>query len=139
MKRIKDGSRLISQSYPDFTRMYLNLKEKITGDNALYKTYNYIYNRYCNVKDLNTLSPKEFYPLFALQSAPGGEKSFFFNKLVSLKHEDINLISNYLKERYPENHRMVEEVITLIRNSIGVCTTYNGFTFYDKDVKNSNI
>ncbi|POG78686.1 hypothetical protein GLOIN_2v1766578 [Rhizophagus irregularis DAOM 181602=DAOM 197198] len=68
-------------------------------------------------KNAKSLGDKILHPLFALQSAPGG-KLFFFDELASLKG--------------------VEEVINLIRNSTGVCITYNGFSLYD-DKTYSNI
>ncbi|CAG8450092.1 7425_t:CDS:2 [Rhizophagus irregularis] len=77
-------------------------------------------------KNAKSLGDKILHPLFALQSAPGG-KLFFFDELASLKGEDIEL-----------DHEGVEEVINLIRNSTGVCITYNGFSLYD-DKTYSNI
>ncbi|CAB5180386.1 unnamed protein product [Rhizophagus irregularis] len=70
-------------------------------------------------KNAKSLGDKILHPLFALQSAPGG-KLFFFD------------------EKHPQDHEGVEEVINLIRNSTGVCITYNGFSLYD-DKTYSNI
>ncbi|CAG8564490.1 12800_t:CDS:2 [Funneliformis mosseae] len=101
-------------------------EEREGRDDALCQTYDYIYDRYCNLSSAKSLADKQSHPLFAFQSAPGGGKSFFFDELASLKGEDINMISHYLENKYPHQDIIVKEVINMIRNSISICITYNG-------------
>ncbi|CAG8437207.1 9361_t:CDS:2, partial [Funneliformis caledonium] len=115
----------------DFTKPYQLCDNKCAfkregRDDALCQTYDYIYDRYCNLSSAKSLADKQLHPLFALQSAPGGGKSFFFDELASLKGEDINMISHYLENKYPHQDIIVKEVINMIRNSISICITYNG-------------
>ncbi|CAI2167493.1 15004_t:CDS:2 [Funneliformis geosporum] len=52
----------------------------------------------------------------------GGEKSFYFDELASLKSEDI---SRYLGTKHPEHNENLREFINIIRNSISICITNN--------------
>ena len=81
-----------------------------------------------NAADLND---KSWFPLIALQSAPGGGKSFFLDEFASFKDEDLNgfLQKNTRKED-------AERIINELRNSISICITYNGNSLYDPRVDN---
>ncbi|POG73797.1 hypothetical protein GLOIN_2v1772162 [Rhizophagus irregularis DAOM 181602=DAOM 197198] len=104
--------------------------EREGRDDALYQVYDYIYDRHCKISNAKSPGAKELHPLFALQSAPGGGKSFFFDELASLKDEDI---SRYLEKKHSEriNNENLKEVISIIRNSISICITYNGGSPYN--------
>ncbi|RHZ71880.1 hypothetical protein Glove_251g26 [Diversispora epigaea] len=68
--------------------------ERKGRDDAIYRTYDYIFDRYCTInKQLSEgkgIGDKKLFPLLVLQSAPGGGKSFFLDELASLKSEDLN-------------------------------------------------
>ena len=79
----------------------------------------------------------------AIQSAPGGGKSFLLDELANLKENDFN---NYLKSKerpdkkcpfvnrkYHDYIADVYKVIDMLRNSIVVCITYNGHSMYGFD------
>jgi len=105
-------------------------------DDALYHVYDYIYVRHCGISNAKSLGDKALHPLLALQSAPGGGKTFFFDELASLNSEDI---SHYLEKKHSEriNNEKFEEIINIICNScnsIGICITYKGGSSYGYDL-----
>ncbi|RHZ53390.1 hypothetical protein Glove_442g7 [Diversispora epigaea] len=113
-------------------------------DDAIYQTYDYIFDRHCKIRkrlsEDKNISDKSLYPLPALQSAPGGGKSFFLDELASLKSEDLDRyfqlkISNLEKEgKSVEKQQYVKEAMDILHNSIGISITYNGNSPYDCDI-----
>jgi hypothetical protein len=59
--------------------------ERKGQEESLYKAYNFILDQYCDFHlDLTNSFDKLYFPLLAIQSAPGGGKSFFLDELASL-------------------------------------------------------
>src|ERR1043166_789956 len=90
-------------------------------------------NKYCRIEHAKekeiSLNDRFWFPLFALQAAPGGGKSFFLDEFASFKDEDLN---SFL-QKDPENEHF-QGIIEELRNSISICITYNGCSPYDSSI-----
>ncbi|CAG8442782.1 3543_t:CDS:2 [Funneliformis caledonium] len=73
------------------------------------------------VKLIANSNDKRYNPLCALQSAPGGGKSFFLDELAALKSNDLN--GFFQQENYKNDEAKTFRGI--LENSIPICITYN--------------
>ncbi|CAG8570192.1 40706_t:CDS:2 [Gigaspora margarita] len=114
--------------------------ERKGRDDTIHQTYDYIFDRYCKIRkqlsENRDIGDKKLYPLPALQSTPGGGKSFFLDELASFKSKDLD---RYLKikladlEKEPgsgEKQQYAKDIVNLLYNSVGICITYNGNSPY---------
>ncbi|RIB18704.1 hypothetical protein C2G38_2036671 [Gigaspora rosea] len=118
--------------------------ERKGRDDTILQTYDYIFDRYCKIRkplrENRSIQDQKLYPLLALQSTPGGGKSFFLDELASLKSEDLD---RYLKIKFSdlekkqgsdEMQQHAKDFVNLLRNSVGICITYNGSSQYGDDI-----
>ncbi|EXX66357.1 hypothetical protein GLOIN_2v1789815 [Rhizophagus irregularis DAOM 181602=DAOM 197198] len=72
----------------------LNKLERKGQEESFYEAYKYILDQYFKVQlardNKLDLNDRIFYPLFALQFASGGGKSYFLDEFASLKNEDLD-------------------------------------------------
>ncbi|KAF0351281.1 hypothetical protein F8M41_015383 [Gigaspora margarita] len=118
--------------------------ERKGRDDTIFQTYDYIFDRYCKIRkqlsENRGIGDKKLYPLLALQSTPGGGKSFFLDELASLKSEDLDRylkikLSDLEKEQGSgEKQQYARDIVNLLRNSVGICITYNGSSPYGYDI-----
>jgi len=75
-------------------------------------------------------------PLVALQSAPGGGKSFFLDQLAELNEDDLRRYCEGAELVMNEagSSDVVRELMDILRESIPVCVTYNSGTTWSINV-----
>ncbi|GES76038.1 hypothetical protein GLOIN_2v1783590 [Rhizophagus clarus] len=104
--------------------------ERKGREESFHKAYDSILIQYLNVqraiKENLDLNDRLYYPLFALQSAPGGGKTFFIDEFASFKNDDFD---SYLQKK-PD----AELIINELRNSVAICISYNGSSSYNPNI-----
>ncbi|GET62012.1 hypothetical protein RIR_jg12171.t1 [Rhizophagus irregularis DAOM 181602=DAOM 197198] len=109
----------------------LNKLERKGREGSFYDAYKYILDQHFKVKlardNKLDLNDKIFYPLFALQSTPGGGKSYFLDEFASLKKEDLN---SFKQKNLNDPTEIVDCIIKELCNSVSTCISYNGSSVY---------
>ncbi|GES92830.1 hypothetical protein GLOIN_2v1783590 [Rhizophagus clarus] len=112
--------------------------ERKGREDSFHKAYVSIMEQYQTVqgglKSSKTgIDDKMYFPLFALQSAPGGGKSYFLDEFASLKEDDLD---DFLRRCQHENfHYDDAKFITdQLRDSVSICISYNGMSSYNATI-----
>ncbi|GBC00031.1 hypothetical protein RclHR1_37100001, partial [Rhizophagus clarus] len=112
--------------------------ERKGREDSFHKAYASIMEQYQTVQcgleySITGIDDKLFFPLFALQSAPGGGKSYFLDEFASLKEDDLD---DFLRRCQHENfHYDDAKFITdQLRDSVSICISYNGISSYNATI-----